>query len=104
MGEKSILRVSYGSLDKTTWKADLKKAIDECWRVLDDYGILIFKWNEEQVLLKEILLLFEFEPLFGHTTGSKSHTHWLCFMKIPGQIQTSKQERLGESFQKQGAK
>lgn len=83
LGETSDLRKAYGSLNKETWPYDLSKGFQECWRVLDDYGVLIFKWNEQEILLRKILALFKETPLFGHTTGSNSKTHWMCFMKIP---------------------
>lgn len=73
----------YGSLDKETWKDDIKKGFDECWRVLEDYGTLIFKWNEASIKKKEVLDVLERQPLFGHPNGSRVPTHWLCFMKIP---------------------
>lgn len=73
----------YGSLDKDTWREDIKRGFLECWRVLDDYGTLIFKWNETSIKHKEVLALFPIRPLFGHPNGSKIPTHWFCFMKIP---------------------
>ncbi len=45
----------YGILNKRTWKEDIKKGFEECWRCLDDYGILTFKWNETSIKRKEIL-------------------------------------------------
>lgn len=81
--ETSMMKMKYGCLNKETWQFDLSKGFQECWRVLEDYGVLIFKWCEAEIKLKEVLKLFKQEPLFGHTTGSKSKTHWLCFMKIP---------------------
>lgn len=80
----SIMAKQYGILNRETWPFDLKKGFDECWRVLEDHGVLIFKWNEKQIKLKKILALFNRQPLFGHPNGSNSKTHWLCFMKIPG--------------------
>lgn len=77
----SIMGKKYGSLGD--WQRDLPKGFAELWRVLADYGVLIFKWNEEKIKIKEILELFNQTPLFGHRTGSKSKTMWLCFMKIP---------------------
>ena len=50
--------------------------------MLDDYGVLIFKWNEEQIALKDILKCFEKRPLFG---DKRAKTHWLVFMRIPEQ-------------------
>lgn len=88
LGETSIMRTKYGCLNAETWQYDLSKGFSECWRVLEDYGVLIFKWNEEEIELKDVLKLFKQEPLFGHITGSKSKTIWLCFMKIPHQIQS----------------
>jgi hypothetical protein len=73
----------YGVLNKDNWKEYLKKGFDECWRVLEDFGILIFKWSECCIKKKEVLLLFGVKPLFGHPNGSKIPTHWFCFMKIP---------------------
>jgi 23S rRNA G2069 N7-methylase RlmK/C1962 C5-methylase RlmI len=74
---------TYGALNKETWRTDIKQGFDECWRVLEDYGVLIFKWNEASVKRKDILEVIEREPLFGHPNGSKIPTHWFCFMKIP---------------------
>ena len=73
----------YGHLDRETWKDDIKKGFDECWRVLDDYGVLIFKWSEASIKKKEVLNVLQKEPLFGHPNGSRVPCHWLTFMKIP---------------------
>ena len=81
--ETSIMRKKFGCLQAETWQADLTKGFKECWRVLDDYGVLIFKWCDIEIPLLEVLKLFKEEPLFGHSTGSKEKTKWLCFMKIP---------------------
>jgi hypothetical protein len=81
--ETSIMRAKYGVLQAETWQYDLTKGFSECWRVLQDYGVLIFKWNEEEIPVADVIKLFKREPLFGHITGSKSKTIWLCFMKIP---------------------
>ena len=53
----------------------------ECIRVLDDYGVLIFKWSEVQIPLSRILDVIDAKPLFGHKSGKASKTHWMCFMK-----------------------
>ena len=74
---------TYGSLNKETWQNDIKKGFDECWRVLEDYGVLIFKWNDASKKRAELLRIIGKEPLFGHPNGSKIPTHWFCFMKFP---------------------
>lgn len=73
----------YGSLCAETWQDDIKRGFNECWRVLEDYGVLIFKWNDASKKRAEVLKIIGREPLFGHPNGSKIPTHWFCFMKIP---------------------
>ncbi|CAM3208755.1 hypothetical protein LAPL110952_09955 [Lactiplantibacillus plajomi] len=48
-------------------------------RVLKPHGTLIFKWNEEQIKLSELLDAIGYLPLFGDKRGK---THWLVFMKV----------------------
>ena len=67
----------YGQLGPD-WKEDIKQGFKECFRVLEPYGILVFKWNEEQIKLSEILKLTNVKALFGN---KRSKTHWLIFMK-----------------------
>jgi len=78
---KSVTGFSYGSLDKDTWKDDLKKGFAECFRVLKPNGTLIFKWNEIQIPLKVVLSLTEYKPLYGHRSGKSAKTHWVAFIK-----------------------
>lgn len=73
----------YGSLRRFEWQKDIKAGFDECMRVLEPYGVLIFKWNETRITVKRILEIVGTEPLFGHKSGKASKTHWMCFMKLP---------------------
>lgn len=77
-GDSSWLAKKYGKLNPDTWKDDLSKGFDECMRVLRVNGTLIFKWNEEQIKLKDVLSCFSKKPLFGN---KRSKTHWLTFIK-----------------------
>ena len=80
-GEKSIMALKYGKLP-VDWRETLSKGFKECMRVLKPNGTLVFKWNETQIKLSEILPLFTQEPLFGNKGhGREKKTHWLCFMK-----------------------
>lgn len=81
LGKKSYMAVKYGKLDKDTWRSDIKLGFRECFRVLKPNGILIFKWNEHDIRLSEILKLTDYRPLFGHPSGKAQKTHWVCFMK-----------------------
>jgi len=53
----------------------------EIKRVLKPNGTLIFKWNEVKFPVKEILKLTDKKPLYGHKSGIKMQTHWICFIK-----------------------
>ncbi|MFW5758386.1 MAG: class I SAM-dependent methyltransferase [Bacteroidota bacterium] len=83
LGGNSYTAQKYGKLFNT-WETDLKAGFDECMRVLEPNGILIFKWNEFQIPVTKIIKLFEIEPLFGHKSGKNSLTHWMTFMKLEG--------------------
>ncbi|HHP4924849.1 TPA: class I SAM-dependent methyltransferase [Acinetobacter baumannii] len=80
-GDKSWLALKYGKLGEN-WKDDLAKGFSECFRVLKPNGMLIFKWNETQIKVSEILALTDQKPLFGHPSGKRANTHWIGFMKI----------------------
>jgi|SRR5690606_34632818 len=79
-GNNSWLAKKYGKLSDN-WKEDLSKGFSECFRVLQRDGVLIFKWNEDQIKVSEIIKLSPVAPLFGHTTGRHGKTHWITFMK-----------------------
>ena len=95
LGKNSKFRKIYGALDKETWKEDIRKGFEECLRVLDDYGILEFKWSDYEIKFKEVLALFSIQPLFGNTTNYKatSKTKWFCFMKIPKEIKKEHEKK-----------
>ena len=87
----SWMYLYFGALEPETWQSDLKQGANELFRLLVPYGILIFKWNNKQIPVKDVLKLFPVRPLFGqrlNNIGSekkvkKHSTFWLCFMKFP---------------------
>lgn len=79
-GPRSWLAAKYGKLS-ADWREDLRAGFAECFRVLHPDGVLVFKWNETQIKLREVLALAPHPPLFGNTSGRKSGTHWMIFMK-----------------------
>jgi len=82
-GKTGWMAKKYGKLNKKTWKSDIKKGFSECFRVLKPDGVLIFKWSEHEIPLKEVLSLTVRQPLFGHTSGGRGgKTHWIAFMKL----------------------
>ena len=78
-GENSWLAKKYGKLKSDSWREDIKQGFKECMRVLKSNGTLIFKWNEEQIKLKDVLATIKYKPLFGN---KRAKTHWLVFMKL----------------------
>lgn len=89
-GPKSWARIKYGCLDEN-WPAMIHDGFWECMRVLDDYGVLIFKWSEVQIPLQDILKAIKAKPLFGHRSGKHNNTHWMAFMKMPGEVDSKKE-------------
>lgn len=70
----------YGFLG-ADWKETLSRGFAECFRVLKPGGFLIFKWNETDIKLSQILALTSVKPLLGHRSGKRSNTHWVLFVK-----------------------
>lgn len=84
LSEKTIptgyQHIKYGAL-YFDWRDMISKGFKECFRVLKTGGFLIFKWNETDVKVSEVLQLTTEKPVFGHKSGKRSNTHWICFMK-----------------------
>ena len=79
-GPRSWLAAKYGKLS-ADWRDDIRAGFSECFRVLAPFGVLIFKWNEIQIPVKEILALTDVKPLVGHKSGKRMDTHWITFLK-----------------------
>lgn len=81
IGLESWMAKKYGRLSNE-WRVELEKAFRECFRVLKPSGTLIFKWNETQIKVSEVVKLSNAKPLFGHIrVGKSANTHWMCFVK-----------------------
>lgn len=76
-GTISWLSQKYGILPED-WEPYLKAGFDECIRVLEPDGVLIFKWNEDQIPFQKVLKVFGKKPLLGDKRGK---TRWVIFMK-----------------------
>lgn len=81
-GPKSWMAAKYGKLS-ADWRDDLRQGFAECFRVLEPEGVLVFKWNETHIKLREVLALTPERPLFGQVSGRGGLTHWLVFTKAP---------------------
>ncbi|CUW06684.1 SAM-dependent methyltransferase [Leuconostoc gasicomitatum] len=77
-GDNSWLAKKYGTLDSDNWQEIIKLGFDEGMRVLKENGTLVFKWNDSQIPLPDILDVIGQQPLFGQKSQK---THWLVFMK-----------------------
>lgn len=81
LSEQAWMRKAYGSLDGD-WRPEIRKGFTECMRVLKADGVLVFKWSDISISTREIIKVVGQEPLFGHRSGKKMNTHWLCYMKF----------------------
>ena len=79
-GKRGWLAKKYGKLEGD-WKEELRKGFAECFRVLKPEGTLIFKWNEHEVPVSQILALTPERPLFGNRCGKTSKSHWIVYQK-----------------------
>ena len=82
VSDVAYMKVKYERLTKD-WPTVIRDGFNECMRVLDDYGTLIFKWSEIQIPTNKVIEAIGKQPLFGHISGKKMNTHWMTFMKIP---------------------
>jgi ubiquinone/menaquinone biosynthesis C-methylase UbiE len=79
-GDTSWLLKKYGVL-RGNWREEIRKGFAECFRVLKPFGTLVFKWNEDEVSVPEILSLTPEKPLFGSRYGKHFKSHWIVFLK-----------------------
>lgn len=79
-GKKGWLAKKYGKLG-VDWRDDLRKGFAECFRVLKPEGTLIFKWNEHEIPVSQVLALTPEKPLFGNRCGKTAKSHWVVFLK-----------------------
>lgn len=79
--ETAWMRKEYGTLNRNDWKDVIGSGFRECMRVLKPNGVLIFKWSDISISTRDVINVIGQEPLFGHRSGRKMNTHWMCFMK-----------------------
>ena len=84
-GPNSWMRAKYGALTPKSWRPDITAGFAEAFRVLKPMGTLIFKWNQTDIATSEILKLTDRKPLFGHPSGKRASTHWVCFLNEPSE-------------------
>lgn len=101
-GENSWLAKKYGRLDKETYQAQLHAGFEELWRVLALDGVLLFKWNNNQVPFKDVLSCFDHEPILGDQRGK---TRWFVFVKpneketpVPSVLSVDEMKNKGIDF------
>jgi len=77
VGDTAWMAKKYGKLP-SDWPQEIRQGFNECMRVLEPHGVLIFKWNEQQITIGEIIKAIGVTPLFG---DKRAKTHWMVFMK-----------------------
>lgn len=71
----------YGKLDPRGWRRDLSAGFSECLRVLRPGGVLVFKWYEYRIPLRDVLACCPATPILGNRRPKASKTHWVLFMR-----------------------
>ena len=71
----------YGVLPADSWESVLHDGFAECMRVLKTNGTLIFKWNETDIPVSDVIKVIGYQPLYGHKSGKLQKTHWMAFIK-----------------------
>ena len=80
-GENGWIRKKYGALNKETWRDDIRAGFTEAFRVLRPLGTLVFKWNETQIPVSQVIALTAQKPTIWQRTGKGDKTHWILFLK-----------------------
>lgn len=80
-GLKGWMRKKYGQLDKENWREDISAGFREAFRVLRPHGTLVFKWNETQIPVSQVIELTDQKPTIWQRTGKGDKTHWILFLK-----------------------
>ncbi len=80
-GENGWMRKKYGALNKKTWRDDLRGGFSEAFRVMRPHGTLIFKWNEAQIPVSQVIVLTDQKPTVWQRTGKGDKTHLILFLK-----------------------
>lgn len=79
-GETGWQYKKYGRLDRSSYGEDIKRGMEEAMRVLKPGGVLVFKWNTEQISLAQIRVLFPCKPIL-RTGNRREKTYIILFVK-----------------------
>lgn len=79
-GASGWIAKKYGTLGDG-WREEIAAGFRECFRVLRTDGTLVFKWNQDEVSVIDILKLTPEKPLFGSKYGKHYKSHWIVFIK-----------------------
>lgn len=79
-GATGWVGLKYGTLP-ADWQDMLRRGFAECFRVLKPEGVLVFKWNEDEIPVSQVLALTPEKPLFGNRCGKTAKSHWIVFIK-----------------------
>lgn len=83
-GKNSDMSRAYGHHTTAEILETVEKTAAEAYRIGKKNALMAFKWNTHDLPLKRILLLMQqWEPLFGHLTknGPGSQTYWVMLKR-----------------------
>jgi SAM-dependent methyltransferase len=86
---RSIMAKKYGMIRGSLFEF-ITSAFNECFRVLKNDGVLIFKWNNRTSDYKQLLELSPYNALFGtRTKKSVSETWFIVFYKSSNMLKSN---------------
>lgn len=89
------LKEKYGKLNPETWQRDFHKAMLQFMQIVEPYGVIVVKWNNNHIPDDKMLACFPIQPRFGtqvkHSRGvrrrgstePRSTTSWFTFINTP---------------------
>lgn len=80
IGKSAWVAKKYGRL-LPGWREEFREAGREAMRVLKPNGVLVFKWSDAEIPLRDAIEAIGLRPLFGQTRDGAKRTHWVCYMK-----------------------
>ena len=87
LSDKAWMKNLYGTYtSEQEMMENITIGFHECMRVLKPDGVLVFKWADTSIPAAKIIKAFGQQPLFGHKSGIKMNTHWMCFMKLEDEV------------------
>ena len=90
-GKSSWLKIKYGTLNKDHPLQDIRVGFEQAMKVLKPNGIILFKWNQEQIPFRKVLDELAKDKIYPILGDRRSKTKWTVFLKT--EVATKKHDQ-----------